>query len=376
MRFIEGRTATGLNVLAPRIASEVLQRFSLMGQLKQLPPLAFIDGQTSKPTTIEVPNPIVMLQIVLRLVITTVKGAGTVKAIQDGVKRLLRTITLERAGEPQQTWGRNSAQGSAGIMLENVNRNWLGSVPAKVDPDGVMAAPGTDIADGEHTVQFRLMLPVSLPSFRYSKGRVNQTALRIAKETWQVIATFGTAADCVVLTGDATAVINGGAGKTEIGIAAVIDRSLKDVWPANGILLRTLPLADDLSAAANLEGEEFDISRVGDVIAHAIMVNDAGIGDDDLVKKLTYVLNADVEIYRADFDIGQAAAENDGDNASETGLPAGFSFVNFDTPYDLTGRVRTGGATGWKYRAGHAAATGAAPFVQQVLYVTKFNPRL
>ena len=347
-----------------------------MGQLKQLPPLAFIDGQVSKPTTIEVPNPIVMLQVVLRLVITTVKGAGTVKSIQDGVKRLLRTITLTRAGEPQQTWGRNSAQGSAGVMLEVINRNWLGSVPAKVDPDGVMATPGTDIADGEHTVQFRLTLPVSLPSFRYSKGRVNQTALRIAKETWQVIATFGTALDCVVLTGDATAVINGSAGKTEIGMAAIIDRSLAGVWPSNGILLKTLPLADDLSAAANLEGEEFDISRVGDVLAHGLMVNDAGVGDDDIVKKLTYILNADVEIYRADFDIGQGAAENDGDNASETGLPKGMSFVNFDTPYDLTGRVRTGGATGWKYRVGHAAATGLAPLVSQVLYVTRFNPRL
>ena len=135
-------------------------------------------------------------------------------------------------------------------------------------------------------------------------------------------------------------------------------------------------LADELSTAANLEGEEFDISRVGDVLAHAVMVNDAGIGDDDLVNKLTYVLNADVEIYRADFDIGQAAAENDGDNADEFGLPAGFTFVNFDTPYDLTGRVRTGGATGWRYRVGHNGGTGGRELVSQVLYVTRFNPRL
>lgn len=351
-----------------------------MGQLKQLPPLLFINGQSASPVTIEVPNPIVMIQAVLRVVFTTAKLAGAVTSIQDGVKRLLRTITLLRAGEPMQTWGRNSAQGSAGIMLENVNRNWMGSVPAKVDPDGIMDAAGSAIADGEHTVQFRVMLPVSLPSFRYSKTRVNQSALRIADETWQLQATFGTALDLVNLTVDATAVID--AAQTEIGIAAVIDRSLSSIWPAgggnalSGILLKTLPLADNLSAAANLEGEEFRISRVGDVLAHAIMVNDDGIGDDDLVNKLTYILNADVEIYRADFDIGQAAAENDGDNASETGLPAGMSFVNFDTPYDLTGRVRTGGATGWKYRANHEASTGLAPFVQQVLYVTRFSPNL
>ena len=349
-----------------------------MGQVKQINDILFNAGNQSVPVTIEIPQPITIIHLIIRATIVTDILAGTIVTVSDGVKRLLRQLTLLRGGEPIQTWGRNNPEGSAGVLLESVMRSWLMAVPARVDPDGLMAAAGTAVGNGTHVVEFRLAVPISLPPNLYPMRRVDQSALRIAQETWEIQATWGTAADIVALTGNASAVIT--VAPTVLAVAVEIDRTLNPVWPQgnssenSGLLLKTVPLSDDLSTAANA-AEEFDISKVGDVLAHGLLAYDNSVLDDDVINRLTYLVNDDLEVFRADWEMAQGVAEYQGDNSSDTGLPAGMSFINFDAAFDLKGRIQTARAAGWKVRADHGGGTAVSRLIQQVLYLQRFVRR-
>ena len=346
---------------------------------KQLNQIPFAAGQASgTPLTLDIVEPIIWLFLNLKVKVVTVVGTGTVKSIQDGVKRLLRLVQLTRGSSPQKSFGQNDPLGSAGVMLEIIQRSWLQGIPTIIDPDGVMAVPGTSIANGTHDVEIRYAIPISLPANRYHRGWVDRTALRVALETWQVQITWGTITDILALTGNATGVIT--VPSTFAKIAVIADPSLNPKWPSKnssnmikgGMILKSVAAGTVIGTAAN--GDlSISLPTTGNVLSHAQALYDDAVLDDALIKRQTFKVNESVEEYLADWDVSQGSAEFDGDNPLSSGLPVGFNMIVFDHFYNLSGRVNTNVAQSWKDHVDHLAATGNAKLIQQIMYLGAYE---
>lgn len=346
-----------------------------LSEFKQLNNVPFASGKSSpSPVTIDVTSPIVWMVLELVVEIVTVVGTGTVKSIQDGVKRLLRLVQITQGGSPVKTFGQNNTIGSAGVMMEVLQRSWLEGVPSRLDAGGVMAAPGTNIADETHTVLIKYIIPISVPANRYHREWVNRTALRVSLETWQVQVTWGDATDVLVLAGNATGVITD--ANTYVKVGVLTDESLDPKWPApnngsmlrGGMILKTVSDAQTLgtAAAGNLTRS---LPIAGSALAHALACYDNSLLNDDLINNSIYKIDNKEEVYQADWDMGRSVAEFDGDNPLATGLPVGMSMALFDRGYDMRGRVDTTVAQSWKRHLDHNAATGSASIIEQIMYL-------
>lgn len=288
-------------------------------------------------------------------ILTVVKVDGTaVGDVQDGMRRLLRSLRLIHSGTPIQTWGNGSGAAGAGQMIFAVSKGWDQTVP--------LITPV--VVGGANTGRYAFSIPISVPGTFYARKHVNESALRIGNDTtWVIEAIGGTVADIFTTPG------TGSITTLTLELFAEVDDTLSPAYPTGAFQLFTSPERQAVPAVVQSR-ESDDLNQNGRILAMAVMQRDADLRSDAFVTRISLILDTTQIIFEGSWNAVTWLMQISSDGQLQV-PEVGFGFWDLDPGKNLDG-VPAGTSAGWEILVTNivGAAAGANDgLTEQTMYI-------
>jgi hypothetical protein len=291
--------------------------------------VSYAAGTQSAPFEITVPDALDAIE--LRCTGTLTVGTSNATLVEDNVLNTIRRVLISHGGRVVHSIGVNERYGSAGRLLNIMNRLWYGQLP----PLNVPAA-----TVGTNAFDYGIRIP-----FRYSDV-LHRNVVPIEARDIGCMRREGERIDLVIDWGvDADVATPGSSGTAVVAMTAeVLAHTRPDLAAVErGVLNRYHRLSTEVvgvGSGASASDQQRLNAAVGLSGGFLVLAVDNGARDGDYINRVKVLLNGTDLVLDSSWDA--IVANTRALAGLQVAIPDGYGWVDFDSNRDLGGYLPLG----------------------------------